>query len=168
MIQRNQKWNKILEVLFNFPMERMTTREIAKKAKIPIASTQRYLAQLKRDRYLTKENRLVSSPYMKYLKMQFMIEKLYECGLLEYLEKQFAPAAMILFGSIRKGEYDTTSDIDLFIETTKTSKPNLAPFEKKLNRPIQLFIEKDIHHLPPKLFNNVINGIKLQGYVKVK
>ena len=87
---------------------------------------------------------------------------------MQYLEKGFNPSCIILFGGARKGEYDKESDIDIFIESTKEAKADLAKFEREMGHLIQLFIEKDINDLNPRLRNNVINGIKLRGYFKVK
>jgi predicted nucleotidyltransferase len=69
---------------------------------------------------------------------------------------------------MRKGDYHQESDIDLFIETIKRQEINLTSFEKKLRHKIQLFKEPNIEHLPKELFNNIINGIKLSGYIKLK
>ena len=75
---------------------------------------------------------------------------------------------IILFGGIRKGEYDNESDIDLFVESTKKIKIDLSKFENMLKHDVQLFVEKDIKNLPDRLFNNIVNGIKLKGYLKIK
>ena len=33
---------------------------------------------------------------------------------------------------------------------------------------IQLFREKNINDLPDRLFNNIVNGIKLSGFFKIR
>ncbi len=169
MEQLNRKWNKILRLLFEYPTQSFTIREIAIKTKMPTTSVQRYIMQIKEKKLIDQKNRLIPSAYTKFIKTFFIIEQLHLSGLLDYLEKIYAPSAIILFGSIRKGEYEKESDIDIFIETSKEKKESdLKEFEKKLGHPIQLFIHKDIKELPNNLFNNVINGIKLQGYFTVK
>ena len=97
-----------------------------------------------------------------------MIKKMYALGLIDYIEKTLVPETIILFGAIRKGEYDNESDIDIFIATTKKQKLELKEFEKKLNHKIDIFIMKDIKELPDNLLNNVLNGIKLGGYFSIK
>jgi predicted nucleotidyltransferase len=96
-----------------------------------------------------------------------MTNRLYEIGLIDYLEKKLVPETIILFGSIRKGEYDNESDIDIFVASTKKAKLDLKKFEKILGHEIQIFIEKDINDLQVHLKNNVVNGIKLSGYFKI-
>ena len=93
---------------------------------------------------------------------------MFNSGLIDYLEEKLAPSSIIVFGSARKGEYVKNSDIDLFVESTKRIDLNVSLFEKRLKHKIQLFIEQDINKLPDELFNNIINGIKLSGYVKIK
>lgn len=168
MAQVFHKWDKILELFYEYPNHKFTVREISKKTKIPSSSVQRYLQELKKKGFITKENRVNTTPYLKFQKALFLINKLYQTGLIEYLEKTFHPSAIILFGSIRKGEYDSESDIDIFVETTKKADIKLERFNKKLGHKIELFIHKNIHELPPELFNSVINGIKLSGYIKIK
>lgn len=169
MRQKYQKWNKLLELFFEHSERSFTIREIVSRTKIPQATIQRYLKELQEDGLVTKESKANITPYFKFRKTFFLIDKLFTSGLLEYLEKTLVPTVIILFGSVRKGEYDTESDIDLFIETLRGEKEiSLENFEKKLGHKIQLFVEKDIRQLPPELLNNVVNGIKLRGYFRVK
>jgi predicted nucleotidyltransferase len=82
--------------------------------------------------------------------------------------KTLNPSCIILFGSIRKGESDKTSDIDIFVESSVKKSLDLSKFEKKIGHKIDLFIESDLKNLNSNLFNNVINGIKLYGSFKIK
>ncbi len=169
MKQKYQKWDKLLKLFFENSENQFTIRKIGKQTKIPTASVQRYVKQLQEDGLLTKENQANITPYFKFKKAVFIIDKLFTSGFVDYVEKTLSPSVLIVFGSVRKGEYDKESDIDMFIETTKEQENiSLHEFEKKLGHKIQLFIEKDINHLPSDLLNNVINGIKLKGYFRLK
>ncbi len=168
MALKNQKWDKILGWLFEHPNKSFTVREISKKTGIPSSSVQRYLEDLRKDEIITKDNTSNITPYFKFKKTFFIIESIFKSGLIEFLDNEFKPSSIILFGSARKGEYDQGSDIDLFIESTRENKANLEAFEKKIGHKIQLFVKKDINNLDPRLRNNVINGIKLAGYFKVE
>ena len=44
---------------------------------------------------------------------------------------------------------------------------DLEKYEKKLDKKIQLFFSEDIKKLPTELRNNILNGIKLRGYLKI-
>ncbi len=168
MVLKNQKWDKVLELLFENPNKRFTIREISKETKVPTSSIQRYLKSLKEENLIDRDNKIVINEYSKFLKSSFMINKIIKSGLIEYLNEKLNSSVIIIFGGIRKGEYDNESDIDLFVESTKKIKIDLSKFEKMLKHNIQLFVEKDVKNLPDRLFNNVINGIKLGGYLKIK
>jgi len=92
----------------------------------------------------------------------------------EFLAKEYNnPKSIILFGSFRKGEDVSSSDIDIAIEKEETKEyktlflKELADYEKFIRRRIQLheFNRKivDIH-----IFNNIANGIVLYGFLEVK
>jgi len=168
MAQINQKWDKILELFFEYPRKSFTVRKISKKTKVPSSTVQRYFKKLKNKGLISNENKLIVSIYSKFLKSFSIIDKMYKIGLIDYLREKLNPSVIIVFGSIRKGEYDYESDIDLFIESSVKKEINLKNFEKKLNHKIQIFIYSDINKLQPHLFNNVINGIKLFGAFKLK
>ena len=167
MVQTNLKWDKILELFFEYPKSNFTVREISKKTKIPSSSVQRYLEKL-RNEGLIKKNKIVVTAYSKFLKAFFVMDKIYRTGLIDYLYKELNPSAIIIFGSVRKGEYDYESDVDLFIESSIKKNVDLKKFEKELNHKIQIFVYSDINKLQPNLFNNVVNGIKLFGSFKLK
>ena len=168
MGQNNQKLEKIMDLIFENPETILRVREISKQTKIPKTTVHRYLSFLKKSGVIDKENKLIITNYTKFLKTISIIKKLFNSGLIDYLEEKLAPSSIIVFGSARKGEYVKNSDIDLFVESTKRIDLNFSLFEKRLKHKIQLFIEQDINKLSNELFNNIINGIKLSGYVKIK
>src|SRR3989338_3113379 len=116
MVLKNQKWDKILWLLFEHPGKKFTIRQIASKTGIPPSSVQRYVKEVRKEGLVASDNRAASSQYAKFIKTAFMIDKLFQSGLIEYLDKKLSPSAVIVFGSARKGEYDSESDIDLFVE----------------------------------------------------
>ena len=72
-----------------------------------------------------------------------------------------------MFGSCAKAAFTEKSDIDIFVEA-KGSKLDIGLYEKKLNRKINLLFESNINNLSKELKNNIINGIILYGFVKIK
>ena len=70
---------------------------------------------------------------------------------------------IVLFGSCAKGEYDAESDIDLCIIGSET-KLNFDKF--KLNHKIQLFFFSKLSEIPKNLKQNIINGVKLYGFLR--
>lgn len=163
-----EKLNNILAVFYEHPGESFTVRALARHARIPPTTVQCYLAFLKHKKLITSENRAADSFLFKTKKINYYIEKIVSCGLLEYLINEFNPSCIILFGGIRKGDSTSESDIDLFVETPHKKEVALIRFEKLLNHPIQLFVETNIHNLQPRLMNNVVNGIKLYGAFQIR
>ncbi|MBD3361832.1 hypothetical protein GF358_03500 [Candidatus Woesearchaeota archaeon] len=102
----------------------------------------------------------------KIHKQQTITLKIYDSGLIDHIENKLHPRCIILFGSVRKGEYTKKSDIDLFVQA-QTKQINLEKYEKKLKHKINLFFEKDFHKLSKELLENLINGIKLSGYIRI-
>jgi len=164
---RQDRKNKILELFYEFPSRRFTIREISNMTKIPRASAHKYLDELKGENMI-KNDMATDSFLFKVKKINYFIEKIVACGLIEELISKLNPSCIILFGSFRKGDSVKESDIDIFVESSVKKNIELKRFEKKLNHSIQLFIENKINDLPNHLFNNVVNGIKLYGSFKLK
>jgi len=70
------------------------------------------------------------------------ILSIHDSGLLNYLNDECTPGAVILFGSASRGEDLLESDIDLFLLCSET-KLNLGRYEKALKRKINLLFSKD-------------------------
>jgi len=159
--------DRLIELFYEYPNRKFTIRELAKLAKLPKSTVHKYLQELKKEGLVTNENCAASTLLFKTKKTNYYIEKIVKSGLIDYLKEKLVPSCIILFGSFRKGESEKASDIDIFVETTR-SEPDLKSFERKLGHKIQLFLEPDINQLPEHLFNNVVNGIKLWGFFKIK
>jgi predicted nucleotidyltransferase len=83
------------------------------------------------------------------------------------------PKAIVLFGSFRKGEDLSNSDIDIAIESDEVKEyqtiglRELSEFEQFFRKKIQIHLfnreSADIG-----VFNNIANGILLWGFLEVK
>ncbi|MBI2629812.1 nucleotidyltransferase domain-containing protein [Candidatus Pacearchaeota archaeon] len=159
---------KILELFYEYPEREFTIREMAKLTGIPRATTHMVLMKLKKNKVITKNISANKDLLFATKKINFFVENIVSSGLIDELINKLNPSCIILFGSIRKGESVKESDIDIFVESSVKRSINLKNFEKRLKHKIQIFVENDIHKLPPNLFNNVVNGIKLYGSFKIK
>lgn len=160
--------NKIMEMFYEYPERAFTVREISKLTKIPRATVHKRITALKRQGLITKETKAADSLLFKIKKINYFTGEIIKSGLVDYLTEKLNPSCIILFGSFRKGDSAKESDIDFFVESNIKKEINLKKFEKKLKHKIQLFLENNIHNLPPHLFNNVVNGIKIYGSFKIK
>jgi predicted nucleotidyltransferase len=165
----------VLPLFFENPMEGFQIRGIAKLLGIPKSNVSYQMKELVKTGLVSKKETAVFPYYAanvtgeKYAfhKRQDAIARIIDSGLLDYLEKETTPRCIILFGSFAKAEYDANSDIDIFIQAGE-KKLDLAKFEKKLKHPINVIFGQDLNKLSPELMNNIINGIKLRGFIKLK
>lgn len=175
MGQLDQKWDRLIAVLFNYPSKNFRLRELSRLTKLPKTTLQRYLNLLLKQKLIQKEKKGANLIYQasendffyKYYKKNRLIEEIYNSGLIDFLEDTFHPQAVILFGSGAKGEYVKESDLDIFLLAGEKAA-DLKKFEKKIKRKINLLFKEDYAKLSRELFNNIINGYKLSGYIKLK
>ncbi|HLC32933.1 MAG TPA: nucleotidyltransferase domain-containing protein [Candidatus Nanoarchaeia archaeon] len=106
------------------------------------------------------------SPVFREQKRLQGLQKLSESGLFEYLCTLPGATTAIIFGSFARGDWNKTSDIDIFIYGT-IKDFDKSTFEKKLGHPLQLFIFNDPkrikHDLDPNLIPNIIKGFNVTG-----
>ena len=173
MLHKNKL--RIMKLFFEEPSKNFQIRGISRLTKIAVTSVKNYLRELQKDKLVKKDKKTLYPSYVanqqnrlfRIYKQQFIIFKLYSSGLVDYLEDRLHPKSIILFGSAGKGEYNKDSDIDIFMQTSEKSI-DLTKFEKILKHKISLFFEENINELSNELFNNIINGIKLSGYLKLR
>lgn len=172
---------KILEILFENSNKEFHIRKLARLTKLNPNTIINITNKLLNKKLISKKkdedtNRVLIKANLNNefkLKKQFYnIKKIINSGLIEYLNNTLAFPSIFLFGSYAKSENHKNSDIDLFIICDKIIKIDLSYFEKKLNCEIQLFIHNKEEFIKMKkdnkeLLNNVLNGIKLSGYLDI-
>lgn len=175
--------NRVLEVLFKYPEKEFSLSELAKEANVAKANIGSMLSGLKEADIIKIEelSRIwrikanQNNPYFIKGKIVYNINLIYQYELVEFLLDYFRdlnPKSILLFGSFRRGEDLSKSDIDIAIETemikeyTNDTIKELDEFEKSINRKVQihLFNRKNIDI---NLFNNIANGIILWGFLQV-
>lgn len=95
------------------------------------------------------------------------LKQIYETGLSDMLEVEFAGSTIILFGSYSRGEDIKLSDIDIAIIGRKDKVVNLEDFEKILERRINLNFYHSFRKVHKNLKENLFNGIILSGGVEL-
>jgi len=173
MIQNYSRY-KLLQEFFDFPKKDFQVRELSRRIKLAQISVTNHLNLLLKETLIIKEKTHtypsfranIDSELFKLLKKQNLLFRMQTSGLLDMLEKEFKPNCIILFGSASRGEDTENSDIDLFVQSNE-SGIKLEKYEKILNRKINLLFEPNIKNLNKELLNNIINGEKMYGYLKV-
>lgn len=101
------------------------------------------------------------------LKRADNLKQVYESGLADFLENEFAGATIIVFGSYARGEDTGQSDMDIAVIGRKEKQANLTSFHKLLERPIHLSFYDSFEKIHKDLKDNICSGIVLAGSVEL-
>ncbi|MEK6949840.1 MAG: nucleotidyltransferase domain-containing protein [Nanoarchaeota archaeon] len=101
------------------------------------------------------------------LKRADNLKQIYESGLADFLEKEFAGGTIILFGSYSRGEDIAASDIDIVVIGRKEKQVDLTNFDKPLERAIHINFYESFGKIHKHLKENLCNGIVLAGGVEL-
>nr|MBI4156175.1 nucleotidyltransferase domain-containing protein [Candidatus Woesearchaeota archaeon] len=176
MLQKSSIF-RTLEVFFINPTKKQYLIEISRNIGLAHTSVKKNLDKILKlglisesierkgtRKFPTYKANLDNKLFKKY-KNIYNITSLLESNLIEFIEEKLAPKSIVVFGSYSRGEDTENSDIDLFVEC-KEEKLDIAKFEKKLNRKIELHFNKDFNSYSNELKNNIINGIVLNGFLE--
>ncbi|MBM3200565.1 hypothetical protein FJZ53_06515 [Candidatus Woesearchaeota archaeon] len=173
---------RVFEILFKYPDKEFSLSDIAKEAGVAKANIGAILDKLHKNGLIeiTKLSKIwrikanQSNWYFIRSKIVYNLNFVYQSGLVEFLNDYFKnPKSVILFGSFRRGEDISSSDIDIAIETEEHSEyetvrlKELEEFEILIGRKIQvhLFNKANVNI---SVFNNIANGILLSGFLEVR
>ena len=118
--------------------------------------TKRWAIELNRNNYKVMQ-----------LKRTDNLKQVYESGLSDFLEKEFAGATIILSGSYSRGDDAPSSDIDIAIIGREEKKADLQQFEKMLERKIRINFYDSFKEIHKNLKENLANGIGLAGGIEL-
>lgn len=173
--------SKILEVLFKYPEKEFSLSDLAKEAGVAKANIGNILDEFQKIGLVTIEKlskiwRIQANQtnlLFRRSKIVYNLSFIYRSGLVEFLADHFNnPKAIVLFGSFRKGEDLSKSDIDIAIESDEAKDyqtsglRELSEFEKIIGRKIQIHVFNR-KNIDINVFNNIANGILLWGFLEV-
>lgn len=116
----------MLAAIFSFPEVEFSLTELAQRAGVPKSTASRLLQRLLDHETIKIEDRKVvfriraNIGNLQYTKRKIVynLNLLYESGLVEFLDSSLTHSrAIVLFGSFRKGDDISTSDIGIAVET---------------------------------------------------
>lgn len=164
---------KILELFINNSYEEYSIRSIARNINVSHVTILNHIKNLEKNNLILKKKSVYPlwvantvSEEFKYYKTEYGVHLIKKNGLVNFLIKTLSPSSIILFGSFSKGTFNNDSDIDLFLEC-REQQLDLSSFESGLNRKINVFFEESINNLSKELKNNIINGVKLYGFLRI-
>ena len=169
--------DNLIEYFIKEPEKDFHVRGLSKLLKKSPTTISKYLNKYEKDGILISEKKFnhlffranLNNYFFKCLKLNYNLNLLNNSGIIDFLEKEYNPEAIILFGSFAKAEDTKKSDVDILIITSNKNYLDLKTFEKKIGKSIQLHIYsyKDVNLMKIKnkeLLNNLINGILIRGY----
>lgn len=167
-----QKYNRfrVLEVFFRHPTTDLQLRQVSREAGLAPPSVKRYLRELVRKGLVLETRGTIYKAYQanrdseQFRRLRAYTLCIQLSPLVDEIRDACLPDAIVLFGSARKGDDTEASDIDIAV-LAKEVKLNLRPHEKLLNRKISVMFFPSFGNLSEELKNNILNGIKLYGYV---
>jgi predicted nucleotidyltransferase len=166
---------QILDVVFTFPTTRLSYREIERKTDLSIGSVSKYVPKLAEKELINVEI-LPNAKYVignfdndefRRLKRLNNIKKLYNTGLIDYINTKISPEVIILFGSFEKGEDFEDSDIDICVINQKKIYLNYSSFEDKLYRVINVLPISNIKKSRKEFIGNLANGFVIKGILEI-
>ncbi len=173
---------RIANILFKYPEKEFSLSDLAREAGVAKANIGNILNEFREAGLITIEKltkiwRIKANQTNQLFirsKIVYNLGFIYKSGLVDFLIEYFKnPKAIVLFGSFRKGEDLSSSDIDIAIESDdvkdyKTIElKELIEFNKIIGRKIQIHIFNR-NAIDNNLFNNIANGIILWGFLEVK
>ncbi len=172
MIQKYSRY-RLLEVFFREPRKVFHIREISRLLRLSQPSIRLHLDALIKENIVLKSAEGLYGGYkanrdnelFKLLKQQNTVLVLNSSGFVKFVSEKVMPQVMMLFGSAAKGEDVENSDIDIFVEGEE-EELNLRRFEHLLNRKINILFKKNFMKLSKELKNNIVNGVKLYGFLR--
>ena len=167
--------DKLLSLFYYQPMTHFGVRDLSRQAGLDSKTVMVYLKELVRRKLILRRQKKGSFPYFEANRLSFLyhfekshvlIKRILESELVVFLEDQFSPKTIVLFGSVRKGTYHKESDIDIFIQAPY-KQLDLSLFKKVLGHSVRLLCEKNIKNLSSGLLENIYNGEVLSGKLEL-
>jgi predicted nucleotidyltransferase len=163
---------EILEFFADRP-EETHIRGLSGEVEMPYPSVRKALRDLEEKGFVESDEKSKMTFYspsgekFRNAKKLVNLEKIEDSGLVDFLEKELRPEAVVLFGSYLEGRDSEDSDIDIAVIGGREKSPDLEEFEDELGRDIQLTQVENLKDESEEFRNTLANGFVLQGYLEV-
>jgi predicted nucleotidyltransferase len=166
---------KLLWLFFYHPHREFGLRELAREAGLDPKTVQKSLRELcRRGLVVRKEERgrfpryeaNAATPLFRAEKSHALVRRILESGLIQHLEAELKPEAIVLFGSVQHGDYRLKSDIDLFIQGPQ-KHPYLGDFSRALGHTVSLIFAENPLEMSQGFLNAIYNGRTLAGNLRM-
>jgi predicted nucleotidyltransferase len=164
-------------ILENSPLKHWHFEEFVKESGMTRAAVNKWLKRYLEEGLIQRIKEKGKFPYFtvgsnnlvyQSRKRMFMLNKLYESGLMSHLLSLKKAKSIVVFGSVARGDWYKDSDIDVFIFGSLEGLEKIK-YEQKLKRDIELHVfetKKEIDQVRSGLINNVVNGFIVKGTIQ--
>jgi len=165
---------KIKELFFEYPTKQWHFEQLLEESALSRGQTNYWLRKLIKEELIKRIKPKGKMPYHiarydspEYLsaKKVFALEKLHSSGFLRHLLSLKEAEAVVIFGSIIRGDWHKDSDIDLFVYGNADNL-ELGKYWIKLGKEIQFFgckNEEELKKYSPALLKNILKGYTIKG-----
>ncbi len=177
MASPSKEENLLKIILENSPLKHWHFEEMVKEAKVTRAVANKWIRKYVKEGLLKRVKEHGRFPYFSagsnnpaYFakKRVFALNQIYDSGLMQHLLSLEKAKAIIIFGSMAKGDWYKESDIDIFIYGNSNGLEK-HKFELRLKRNLELHIfktKKEIDEVKTGLIKNIINGLVIKGSIQ--
>ena len=181
-LELNQGLLNVVYWFFAYPEVKMTLTDLSKELGISKKTANRIVTELVKEEFLILEQigkawRIHSNlehVYNRTIKIGYNLSLIYSSGIIQEIYKLIGnPKTIVLFGSYRKGDDNSSSDLDIAVEIIGNSDleirniGNIAQLGFRKNVPVNLHIFTR-NKIDLNLFANIANGIVLDGFLEVR
>jgi len=168
----------IIRLFFDSPRRKYYIREVASLVGVAPRTAKKYLENMREMKLLSLRKDKLYDSYVadtesidfKNSKVFYVMKKIRNSGLVDFIERKFNYPAIILYGSASRGEDVENSDIDIFVVAKKCEDVNVDKFSSDIGREVHMMCMNEQDFKSGKnseLINNVINGIVISGFLEV-
>lgn len=167
---------KMRKLFFNYPTKQWHFEDLLVASGLSRSQNNEWIKKLLQEGLINRIKRRGKMPYYiadysssRYLsaKKIFVLEEFRKSGFLEHLLSLKGAKAVIIFGSIIRGDWHKDSDIDLFVYG-EADNLELGKYWLKLGREIQFFGCRDgadLRKYDSALLKNVVSGYTVKGRI---
>jgi len=169
-----KKINNILELFFNEPARHWHFKEITDKARISDQRCNVWLKRLIKEKIITYHKTKGRRPYYRAddentdfqnKKRLFGLNRLLETGFLRELQSIKKTVAIIIFGSYARGDWNSESDLDVFIYGDPAEFKYGGIWDNREVNVIYCKTKNQIKNIRSGLINNVLKGFFIKGNI---
>jgi len=161
----------ICETIFDDPKRDFFLRELAEESDVSPSTASRIVKELNQESILDVDNsgirmsiQAADNEKFKGLKQSYNLWKLSESSLIDNIEEECFPEAIVLFGSYSRGEDTKNSDIDIAIVNGRKFKHKKHNYS--FNRELS-FHNVNLDEAGKNFIESLANGITMRGHLEI-